>query len=189
MARSTLVTSATRFKVAVAIDLAHALHAGQKYGARVPYTVHLQAVASWVEYVLPDDEDAVCAAWLHDVLEDTGFSRKQLHAAMGKRVADLVEWCTDEPGTNRRERKAVTHAKLAECNDVPALVVKLADRLDNVLKAGLDKARLTRMYLDESGAFRHAVYRDDARTIPLQRMLDLVMQGLFDEEIARRRGV
>lgn len=140
-------------------DFAAKAHAGQMYGPDESYMVHLDAV---VKLVGDDIEAAKAIAYLHDVVEDTGVDIHDIGLRFGGFVADCVSLVTDEPGANRKERKAATHAKLAKVK-YPfylALVVKAADRCANV-EACIRKGNtgLLKMYQDEQEAFRGAVYR------------------------------
>jgi guanosine-3',5'-bis(diphosphate) 3'-pyrophosphohydrolase len=135
-------------------------HGEQRYGDQ-PYSVHLDAVAGTLA---PFGEEAQIVGYLHDVIEDTAVSVEQLRAEFGERVANLVSLVTDEPGANRRERKARSNAKLAmvTSDDSLALIVKAADRLANLrasASGGVDSK--LGMYRREHPEFRRAVYRSD----------------------------
>jgi (p)ppGpp synthase/HD superfamily hydrolase len=131
-------------------------HGDQKYGDH-PYSYHLEQVAS---LCAPFGLMAETLAWLHDVAEDTDVPLEAIRAQFGDRVAEGVALLTDEPGVNRRERKARTNAKLAQATHATALIVKAADRLANLRMSaqGSDGSKLG-MYRREHAAFREAVYR------------------------------
>lgn len=141
-------------------------HGGQKYGEK-PYVYHLDAVATLAHITLPDDEDVVVVAYLHDVPEDTPITLLDLMQAFGRVNAEAVGYVTDEPGKNRRERKAATHAKLAKVDEwsesgAMALLVKLCDRVVNVRECVVGgNAGLLDMYRKEQEAFHKAVSRKD----------------------------
>lgn len=143
--------------VARARDFALAAHGGQQYGNR-PYAYHLDAVAA---LLAPFGEEAQVVGYLHDVVEDTAVDLDQIRQWFGERVAGFVALVTDEPGVNRRERKAKTNDKLAAAgvDAALALVVKVADRLANLREsvAG-DRSKLS-MYRKEHAAFWQATYR------------------------------
>jgi (p)ppGpp synthase/HD superfamily hydrolase len=144
--------------VAQARVFAVAAHGEQRYGDQ-PYSVHLDAVAATLA---PFGEEAQVVGYLHDVVEDTAVSLETIRAEFGERVAKLVSLVTDEPGANRRDRKARSNAKLAAVSgeDVLALVVKAADRLANLRAAagGGAESKLG-MYRREHPDFRRAAYR------------------------------
>ncbi|MDU9049504.1 MAG: HD domain-containing protein [Candidatus Electrothrix sp. Rat3] len=133
-------------------------HGEQKYGEH-PYVVHLDAVADLVQQY---GESAVVIAYLHDVVEDTSISLFDIEKEFGRLVADCVAVLTDEPGEDRKERKAKTYAKMARvCGETEiALLVKAADRLANMRAcvAG-SKQRLLAVYKDEYPVFKKAVFR------------------------------
>jgi (p)ppGpp synthase/HD superfamily hydrolase len=139
-------------------EFAAVAHVGQTYGPGEPYTAHLDAVASLVG----DDDTTQAIAYLHDVVEDTPVPLAIIKETFGPFVAECVALLTDEPGINRKERKAKSHAKLAkvEISHCAALVVKAADRCANV-EACVRKGNkgLWEMYRREQEAFRAAAYR------------------------------
>ena len=98
-----------------------------------PYINHPMAVATLVDFIADGDEDMICAAILHDVLEDTDVGEGELRKRFGDAITDLVVGLTDvskpEDG-NRADRKAMD--RLHTINS-PAKVqtIKLADLIDN----------------------------------------------------------
>lgn len=133
-------------------------HAEQKYGDR-PYSFHLDAVAGIAELF---GEEAVVIAYLHDTVEDTQTTIQEIECNFGPKVAACVGLLTDEPGTNRKERKAKTYAKLAVVHgpNELALVVKAADRLANVRACLADRKRsMWELDRSEHPVFRQAAYR------------------------------
>jgi (p)ppGpp synthase/HD superfamily hydrolase len=131
-------------------------HENQAYG-ELPYTYHLEAVANVLNEYAPSEagvyERLMCAAWLHDVIEDTDTTRDHVQAHFGHSVAHLVWACTGE-GENRKERNASIYAKIRQ---YPlAAIVKLADRIANVEhSAPGSKHRL--MYAKEMPAFEEVI--------------------------------
>ncbi len=143
---------------ATARNFAMTAHGDQRYGAH-PYVVHLDAVA---QLALPYGDDAMRIAYLHDTVEDTDVTVDQVAALFGPHVAACVALLTDQPGANRKERKAKTYARLAEVSGPLelALIVKAADRLANVRACVADcKVDLWRVYQGEHAAFQAAAYR------------------------------
>lgn len=111
------------------------LHARQaRKGTRVPYVSHLLGVASIV-LAEGGDEDMAIAALLHDAVEDQGGkpTAREIERRFGKRVAQLVEACTDAdtvpkpPWKDRKTRyiEAIRH----EAAD--ARLISAADKLHN----------------------------------------------------------
>ena len=111
-------------------------HSGQtRKASTIPYIAHLLGVASLV-LEAGGDEDLAIAALLHDVVEDCGGAPmlKQVRRRFGKRVAHVVDGCTDadtEPKAPWRERKEkyLRHLKTA---DADTLLVSAADKLNNI---------------------------------------------------------
>lgn len=97
----------------------------------------------------------VNAAILHDVIEDTDESFASLNDVFGYKVAVLVNAVTDEPGKNRKERKAKTLPKIM--SNEYAIFVKLADRLDNVEQCLLKGDSRIDMYRKEHAQFMEAL--------------------------------
>lgn len=133
-------------------------HGNQKYGDQ-PYIVHLESVA---EIVKPYGKSAQIIAWLHDVVEDTSVRKTEIEQEFGNFIAECVGVLTDEPGADRKEKKAKTYAKMAKTGQELnlALIVKAADRLSNI-KACIAFKRYSKleMYKNEHEAFKTAAYR------------------------------
>lgn len=151
-------------------SLARAAHRDQKYGL-LPYHAHLSDVVAQMRVILAlpsmsffDHELAIAGAWLHDVLEDTKVTQEELCAAVGPRLTKLVQAVTDEPGANRRERKAKIYPKIRAAGPL-AVALKLADRIANVSNCVLGSDDdgwshgLLRMYRSEQVTFFDALYR------------------------------
>jgi guanosine-3',5'-bis(diphosphate) 3'-pyrophosphohydrolase len=133
-------------------------HGEQKYGEH-PYFVHLDDVAKIAsEY----GDHATVVAYLHDVVEDTDTTLEEIESLFGTLTSQCVAILTDEPGSNRKERKSKTYAKMAKVSGELelALIVKTADRLAN-FRACVVQAnqRLLTMYKNEHLLFKQSVYR------------------------------
>ncbi len=128
-----------------ALDLSLRAHDGQTRKSGEPYIVHPILVAA-ITAKISNDETMVQAALLHDVVEDTSFSIEELELAFGDDVAHMVEGLTkiveirDEElipsGSDERLiNSALTFRKMliASIKDVRVLVIKLCDRLHNML--------------------------------------------------------
>jgi (p)ppGpp synthase/HD superfamily hydrolase len=112
------------------------MHAGQgRKASTVPYIAHLMGVASLV-LEAGGDEDLAIAALLHDVVEDCGGTpmMKEVRRRFGKRVANIVEGCTDtdiDPKPPWRARKENYLRNLRNA-DQDTRLVSAADKLHNV---------------------------------------------------------
>jgi (p)ppGpp synthase/HD superfamily hydrolase len=140
--------------LAAAIALAHECHKNQRYGDQ-PYTYHLLHTATVLAHFGFNDEQLLAAAWLHDSMEDAGVTRQQIAEACGDYVGLLVWQVTDEPGSDRKERKKATYKKTAASPD--AIAIKLADRIANVQQSKRDNPRLLKMYKKEQPGFSAAL--------------------------------
>lgn len=103
-------------------------HADQEDKAGAPYWKHPEAVARWVE-TLGGSEDAILAAWLHDVLEDSTWTTTELLlAGIPERAVALTEALTHPKHQPRDEyiQGILDHP------DPEVALVKFADTLHNL---------------------------------------------------------
>ncbi len=116
-----------------AIELAVRCHAGQyrKHaigGQRLPYIVHAIGVMETVWGWGVTDPVIMTAAVLHDVLEESDATSRQLDKEFGAEVAQLVTELTHDP----LEGDKYEYLKRFSTASIPALVIKLADRYCNI---------------------------------------------------------
>lgn len=117
-----------------ALNFATQAHAGQERAGGGPYISHPIRVAQHVEqWKKSHNLDAlISAAYLHDTLEDTDTTHEALHDLFGGLVASLVkELTSDKTQVQQMGKKNYLAQKMAAMSSY-ALVIKLADRLDNV---------------------------------------------------------
>ena len=136
-------------KIEKAYDYAKALHEGQMRASGEPYISHPIAVAEIVAG-LELDTDSICAALLHDTVEDCSEKTdlKEIEKLFGYNVAMLVDGLT-KIVTLKVEDKEETHIEtlrkmlLAMSKDVRVIFIKLCDRLHNMrtLEAKPDNKR------------------------------------------------
>jgi len=137
-------------KIISAYEFAAKAHEGQKRSSGQAYIIHPLAVA-YILLELGMDTDTICAALLHDVVEDTPATLDDLKKRFGQDVAMLVDGVTKLskiPLFNKEEQQAENIRKilLAMSQDIRVMIIKLADRLHNIrtLKyRPLDKQRNT----------------------------------------------
>jgi GTP diphosphokinase / guanosine-3',5'-bis(diphosphate) 3'-diphosphatase len=119
-----------------AYEVARAAHSGQYRQSGEPYITHPLAVAKILaEWHL--DAQALMAALLHDVVEDTPTTKTEISKRFGKAVAELVDGVSK---IDRIEFATLQHAQaenfrkmlLAMARDVRVILIKLADRLHNM---------------------------------------------------------
>ena len=111
-------------------------HAGQKRRSGEPYVVHPVGVARIISE-LRLDVPSVCAGLLHDCVEDTSATAEDIGRLFGTEIQFLVEGVTklgQIPWTTREERQAENFRKmlLAMARDIRVILIKLADRVDNM---------------------------------------------------------
>jgi len=119
-----------------AFQFAAEKHKGQtRKASSIPYIAHLMGVASIV-LEAGGDEDLAIAALLHDVVEDCGGvpMLNQVRRKFGKRVADIVDGCTDayvEPKPEWRKRKE-DYIERLKSESPDTRLVSAADKLNNI---------------------------------------------------------
>lgn len=121
-------------KVLRAIKFACIAHAKQKRkgnGVVVPYLVHPLQVTERLVQAHVDSPTILCAAVLHDVVEDTDFMLNDISKDFGDDVAGLVQELTNDMTTPLHEQKAaqLTHAATMSKH---ALWIKVSDKICNV---------------------------------------------------------
>lgn len=117
-----------------ALQYATKAHAGQTRSGGDPYISHPVRVADHIrKYKQSHNLDAlISAAYLHDTIEDTDTTQEVLHDLFGGLVASLVQELTSDPAQIKKMGKAQYLAHKMAAMSSYALVIKLADRLDNV---------------------------------------------------------
>lgn len=123
-------------KIVSAYELAERYHHDQKRESGEPYISHPLAVA-YILLELGMDTDTICAALLHDVVEDTECTLEILQKKFGSDVAMLVNGVTKLGKVEiftKEEQKAENIRKilLAMSEDIRVIIIKLADRLHNM---------------------------------------------------------
>ena len=119
-----------------AYNFAREKHKDQKRKSGEPYFVHLEQTALLICKIRLD-EDTICAALLHDVIEDQHVTRQELIDEFNEQIADIVEGVTKLAKTNyqsREEAQAESFRKMliAMAKDIRVILVKLCDRLHNM---------------------------------------------------------
>jgi guanosine-3',5'-bis(diphosphate) 3'-pyrophosphohydrolase len=111
-------------------------HTGQKRKSGDPYFIHPASVAGIITE-LRLDTASVCAGLLHDVVEDTLATTKDIEREFGNEVASLVDGVTKLGKinfTSKEDRQAENFRKMvvAMARDIRVLLIKLCDRVDNM---------------------------------------------------------
>lgn len=117
-----------------AYQTAERWHRGQRRRSGDPFVTHPVEVATIVAG-LGQDTGTICAALLHDIVDDTPYTRNQLRAEFGARVAGIVETIgeLDRPEyVTALEQRWLSGPAPAAPAEVCVLAVKVADRLHNM---------------------------------------------------------
>lgn len=123
-----------------AFVVARDAHEGQTRSSGEPYITHPVAVAGIIAEMKLDHE-AVMAALLHDVIEDTPYTEEQLADEFGKNVAEIVQGVSklDKLKFRTRQEAQVENFRkmiLAMTKDIRVVLIKLADRTHNMRTLG-----------------------------------------------------
>ena len=123
-----------------AFVIARDAHEGQFRSSGEPYITHPVAVAAIIAEMRLDHE-AVMAALLHDVIEDTPYTEEQLTKEFGQSVAEIVDGVSKLDKLKfrtRQEAQAESFRKmiLAMTKDIRVVLIKLADRTHNMRTLG-----------------------------------------------------
>lgn len=124
-----------------AFRFAKAAHKGVRRRSGEPYILHPIAVAKIVISELGLGSTSICAAFLHDVVEDTEFTKEDIEANFGSKIASIVEGVTKISGGifgDKASLQAENFRKLllSMSNDVRVVLLKMADRLHNMRTLG-----------------------------------------------------
>jgi len=180
-----------------ALQFSEKAHIGQIRKSGEPYIIHPILVATIVSSI-SEDEAMVVAALLHDVVEDTHLSISEVSAAFGEDVAHLVEGLTkivkmrdSELVASDSEEKLIASALsfrkmlLASVHDVRVLVVKLCDRLHNMLTLdalpAIKQARISEETMVVYSPIAHRLGISSLKNA----LEDLSFKYIFPEDFAR----
>ena len=127
---------ADRTLVRRTFEYAYDKHLLQRRKSGEPYIIHPLGVAKLVTQ-LKLDEASICAALLHDVVEDTDTTRHDIVEAFGEEISELVDALTKLDKyqfTSKEERQAANFCKMlfAMNSDLRCILIKLADRVHNM---------------------------------------------------------
>ena len=131
-------------KIRSALNFCIVAHKGQVRKSGIPYAIHPILVSCIVAYY-GGEESMICAALLHDVVEDTDYNIDWVKDEFGYDVASLVDSLTKIIDIRKEEFPSDTNEKLvasalsfrkmllASIQDIRALVIKISDRMHNML--------------------------------------------------------
>lgn len=164
-----------------ALNFATQAHAGQERAGGGPYISHPVRVAQHVEqWKKSHNLDAlISAAYLHDTLEDTDTTHEALQDLFGGLVASLVkELTSDKTQVQQMGKKNYLAQKMATMSSY-ALVIKLADRLDNVRDITTAKTPQWRAkYAAETNHILDYIEKNRVLTGTHQKLIGLIREKL-----------
>jgi|GEM_PF-106561 len=129
-----------------AFEIAERVHAGQTRESGVPYLTH-PLICAWILLMYQPDRDTLVAAILHDTFEDSQDKslRDEVEKAFGKNIVQLIEGVSKinthhlrGPALTKDEETIRKMFRYAE-KDVRIILIKLADRLHNIVTLGTKK--------------------------------------------------
>ena len=120
-----------------AYKFAREAHKGVRRRSGEPYILHPIAVAQIVSQEIGLGSTSICAALLHDVVEDTEYTTEDIEAMFGKKIAQIVDGLTKISGGifgAHASAQAENFRKLllTMSDDIRVILIKMADRLHNM---------------------------------------------------------
>ena len=124
-----------------AFNFANQAHKGIKRRSGEPYIMHPLAVAQIVCNEIVLGSTSICAALLHDVVEDTDYTVEDIENIFGPKIAQIVDGLTKISGGifgDRASAQAENFKKLllTMSDDIRVILIKIADRLHNMRTLG-----------------------------------------------------
>ncbi|MBP3350186.1 MAG: bifunctional (p)ppGpp synthetase/guanosine-3',5'-bis(diphosphate) 3'-pyrophosphohydrolase [Bacteroidaceae bacterium] len=122
-------------RIGKAFNFACEAHSKQRRKSGEPYIIHPIAVARIIAEELELSTDAIIAAFLHDVVEDTDYTIEDIRLLFGSGVAFLVNVVTKQKKEEYEHSKQIDNYQQMLSSvqyDIRALLIKLADRLHNM---------------------------------------------------------
>ena len=143
---------------------AHAAVGQRRKYTNEPYIVHPAEVAKIVAGVPGATPDMVAAAWLHDVVEDTGCTFNDIHMGFGIDIATLVGWLTDvsKPEDGPRWFRKKMDREHTAAAPAEAQTIKLADLISNTKSIMAHDEKFAKVYLEEKRLLLDVMTRGDA---------------------------
>ena len=120
-----------------AYRFARLAHEGIRRRSGEPYIMHPIAVATIVSQEIGLGSTSICAALLHDVVEDTDYTIEDIEAQFGKKIAQIVDGLTKISGGIFGDLASVQAENfrkllLTMSDDIRVVLIKMADRLHNM---------------------------------------------------------
>ena len=123
--------------IRLAFDMAVEAHSEQRRKSGEAYIFHPISVAKIVAQQIGLDATSICAALLHDVVEDTQFSLKEIERLLGANVAKIVQGLTKISHLKKDKNISLQAENFRKMlltlnDDVRVIIIKIADRLHNM---------------------------------------------------------
>jgi len=177
-----------------AFDYAQSKHVNQYRKSGEPYIIHPRDVAiTLAEYEV--DPNTIVSGLLHDILEDTDTTYEEIKEEFGDEIADIVEGLTKLKQLQYQNSKVLQQAKnhqkmiLAMAKDIRVILVKLADRLNNMRTLSfLNDERQTRISRETLDIFVPIAHRLGMYRLKAE-LEDLAFKYLYPydyQEIAKK---
>lgn len=166
-----------------ALAYATKAHSGQTRSDGSPYIRHPERVAQNVErFKQSKNLDAlISAAYLHDTVEDTNTTTEDLEKMFGGLVASLVQELTSDKDAVKQQGKTDYLSKKMAAMTSYALVIKLADRLDNVQDIATAKsASWRKKYKLETEKILNYIERNRVLSATHRRLVELIREKLTE---------
>lgn len=173
-------------KIYKALLYAESKHSGQQRESGVPYIIHPIAVAT-ILFQFGLDEDAICAALLHDVIEDCDVTESELRNEFGKSITELVSGVSRVKtlrykSSANENNESLRKMFIAMAKDIRVILIKLADRLHNMRTLEfVSKEHQTRKSLDTRDVYIPIAERLGLSTIKGE-LEDLCFKYLYPKE-------
>jgi len=113
----------------------------------------------------------ICAALLHDVVEDTKITSRQIWEQFGSNVSNYVYWLTDKSRPsdgNRKVRKEIDRDHISSA-PAEAKTIKLADLICNTRSIVAHDPKFAKVYLEEKGLLLNVLKEGNAHLYELAR--------------------
>ncbi len=119
-----------------AFNLAKEKHKGQVRNSGEEYIVHPLEVSIILASMQMDDQ-TICAGLMHDILEDTDYSKSDMEKEFGEEITALVDGVTKLKNLQYKTKEeaqieSIRKMVLAMANDIRVIIIKLSDRLHNM---------------------------------------------------------
>ena len=167
---------------ALALRVATEAHAGQNRAGGDAYITHPVRVASTVQELVQGRDAAetlICAALLHDTIEDTSVTESNIADMFGSVVANLVVELTSDPDQVKELGKTVYLQRKMAKMSADALLIKLADRLDNVQDITTARTAAWReKYRNETNEILDYIERNRVLSDTHRQLIDAIREKL-----------